>query len=209
MTKLTDLIMGLTEVLVQSSESVGGALFLLIVAYALMLAGRLVLSIWDRFVAFWDRRRQMREVLVDVLIDAYFDKHNVSNITEPKQIKEVTRKVLGAGGNFRPYVASIGDDQTFKDYRAIRRRLDIGVMAKCDQYFEWSHLFHLYYEKLGSDAFFELDVERQISVLEYLVSIGNELSAARDEMQKTMNTSYRTRSIYMSVKPHLSDQNGE
>ena len=116
----------LLDFLSSDGDTLGAILVILAVTATLnllgqtfTLLGRIVLVGLDRLLARCDRRRQMQEVLVDVLIDADFDKRSVTQITDANRIASLKRAIHEAKGDFRPYVLSFREDPTFEDYRSI------------------------------------------------------------------------------------------
>ena len=78
-------------------------------------------------------------------------------------------------------------------------------MAACDRYFDLSRLFHGYYEKLGSDTFFALSVERKSDALDELVRIGADVRGAWQDIQTAMQGSDRSRKIHARVQTQLEE----
>ncbi len=157
----------------------------------------------ERLATEQDGQRHLREVLVDIIIDADFTNTSVTAITDPLRIAQLKKVILQSDTPYRAYVASVADNPTFDDYRGVRRQLEIPLMTACDRYFDLSQLFHKYYHKLASDDFTELSKDRKIEVLNELCAIGTRTKEAHLILCQEMERSDKSRAIFNDVNAHL------
>jgi hypothetical protein len=201
--------------------TVGGGLILLFVGAVLAGLGRLVLQTsedrrerrkrlkleeHEQARAQNERNQHLREVIVDVILHAEFDKESVRRITDHQQI-DAMKVVIASTENYRPFIAFEARDPTFDDYRTIRRQLDTPLMVACDRFFDLSQLFQAYYEKLASDEFVALSKARKFSALDRLVEIGARVNRAYDEVAAKMQASSISQDIYNDVIGVLPNKN--
>ncbi|UYV39369.1 hypothetical protein N4R57_10415 [Rhodobacteraceae bacterium D3-12] len=202
--------------------TVGGGLILLLIGGLLAGLGRMLL--WanqdrrerrkrleleqhEQARAAREREQHLREVIVDVILHAEFDRESVARITNATSIAAM-KEVIAATEKYRPFVAYEERDLTFDDYRGIRRQLDTPLMVACDRFFDLSQLFQAYYKKLASDDFVALSIPRKHSALDTLVDIGARVERAYETVSQKMQTSPISAEIYGEVTAILPDPKG-
>lgn len=195
---------GLFEsLLALDSRSLIGALAVLAIGALIALAGRVLSGFWTNYRAWRDRRRHFREVVIDILIHAEFDRKSVEDTTAPARLEALKSLIRESGDDFRPFVAFESEDPTWEDYRSIRRRLEPSQIVACDRFFDHSRLFYRYYEKLQSDEFVALSTSRKESALDGFRAIGLDVLNSRTEMVTSLQNGRRTAKIYARVKDDL------
>ena len=195
---------GLIEsLLALDSRSLIGAMAVLAIGALIALAGRVLGVFWTNYRAFRDRRRHFREVVIDMLIHAEFDRKSVEDTTSPERLEALKSQIRADGDSFRPFIAFEANDPTYEDYRAVRRRLQPSQIVACDRFFDHSRLFYRYYEKLGSDAFVALSVPRKEAALDGLQQIGQDVLKSRIEMVNSLKAGKRTAHIFERIENDL------
>lgn len=195
---------GLFEsLLALDSRSLIGALAVLAIGALIALTGRVLSGFWTNYRAWRDRRRQFREIVIDILIHAEFDRKSVEDTTAPARLDALKALIREDGDEFRPFIAFESDDPTWEDYRSIRRRLEPSQIVACDRFFDHSRLFYRYYEKLQSDEFVALSTPRKEAALDGLQHIGQDVLKSGAEMVQALQDGKRTADIYARVESDL------
>ncbi|MGB0901613.1 hypothetical protein [Halocynthiibacter sp.] len=195
---------GLFEsLLALDSRSLIGALAVLAIGTLIALVGRVLSGFWKNYRAWRDRRRHFREVVIDILIHAEFDRKSVEDTTAPARLDALKTLIREDGDEFRPFIAFESDDPTWEDYRSVRRRLEPSQIVACDRFFDHSRLFYRYYEKLQSDAFVALSTPRKEAALDGLQHIGQDVLKSGAEMVQVLKNGKRTAKIYARIEDDL------
>jgi len=196
----------LTSAAIHLNEAAVGALVLALLTAGLSLLGWLGLSILKTLTAIrrarqekQDAERHLKEVLVDVIIDADFAHESITDIIAPTNIDAVKATIKTAPDDYRAFVVSVKNDPTFTEYRGIRRQLDIPLMAACDRYFDLSQLFTKYYDTLGTPQFAQLDRSRKLGALDNLCDIGRQTQDAYANLSHELTQSHKSRKIAQEV----------
>ncbi len=167
------------QLLDMSAESVAGTIVVLAATASLALTGRILawlgqMIAWiaARQAARRERRLLMREVVIDILVHAWFDQESISTIIEPERLDKIREDIDADPEHYRAYLVPDRNDPTFDDYREVRHRFDTRIMAGFDRYMERSQLFHRYYAKMQSDDFAALPHDRKLKVVTVLEDLG-------------------------------------
>lgn len=172
-----------------ASDSLGGAILLLVVGGVATLLTKAVTGLVLAVRARREHLEKCRQILVDVVIHTRFLDENVRNRVSADNIAATKEMINRIPKTYRAYVLVSPETLFFADWHRHRhsftaRRFamtnaDIGLV---DAYIAQAQLYFAYYEALGSDRFVELSRERKVAVLDNLQIIGRDALKLRDRV---------------------------
>jgi hypothetical protein len=149
-----------------STQSLSGAVFYLLVATFVGLVAFIARSAFE-FLALWLRgKRERRRALIDFTVELQRRRLNLATSFSSGYIENLKQRIRYTPGETRLYVMKTTSHAAFERMADHKHSFSEREAALLDTYIAHACMWDQQYEKLGSEEFGQLSLERKFLVLD-------------------------------------------